>query len=198
MTTRRKAPWIFGGLVLVAVAAWAAQFGRPAADQTETGAWRDSAAAACDISTAPCFDEIDETVASDSDFAESDVNPVDSELYEFDVGSITDPGSGTCTLRCRACKNSNGGRQLDATCEIHDSALLASITFTDLTATCGTSTNTFSVGDVDSWGSLGDLFIRFDPEDVSGSGIARRARITWAEVECPDAGGAARRGRVIQ
>lgn len=135
------------------------------------------------------FAEIDETTASDADFAYGDNNTA----AVLEVG-LSDPSgtpqSGTCTARYRIARTNvgtvdGGGNAVTVTGAIFqgttqiaaDSARTTSGTWTEYTFTFNTSA-------VTNWN---DLRFRFTTSASGGAPAARRGgAVSWAEVEIPD------------
>ena len=72
-----------------------AQFARPISDIT-VGSW----------TTTPLWDKIDESVASDTDFIESNNNT--NETVEVAMSSVSTPAAGTVTVRYRYAYGTSG------------------------------------------------------------------------------------------
>lgn len=90
-----------------------AQFGRPSTDTTNDGAWTTEAGGSTSI-----FQQIDESVASDSDYIRTALAPT-SDVYVTKLTSITDPVSSSGhIMRWRRGKDSSGGATVNETVQL--------------------------------------------------------------------------------
>lgn len=129
------------------------------------------------------FAEIDETSASDSDYAWSTENTIAT----LEVG-LSNPGttpnlSRTITVRFRVAKVNasgtvlSGGDSIDVTCHVYEGATLrASSTAATATGTWVTYAFTPDLSAVSNWN---DLRLRFVTTQVNQRGVG----ISWAEIE---------------
>lgn len=137
------------------------------------------------------FADIDESTASDADFAYG----ADRTASTLEV-SLTDPsgtpGSGTCTVRYRIAKvdggvyPGTGGNSLTITAEVYEGASLiaggGAITAPDAWTD---QSFTFAASGVTDWNNLR---LRFTTTSSGGSPAnARGGAVSWAEIETPDA-----------
>ncbi len=77
-----------------------AQFARPISDLDNTGVW----------TTTPLWSDIDDGASPDGTVVVSDTTPVVTEPFTVDLGTITDPVTGSGhVLRIRWAKNAGGG-----------------------------------------------------------------------------------------
>lgn len=138
------------------------------------------------------FAEIDESTASDADFAYGANNTAAVlEVGLSDPGGTPDP-AGTSRVRFRIAKTNNGtvtgtGNTVTFTIAVYQGGTLISTGVTGLTAT-GTWTGynfTFTHGSITDWT---DLRLRFTTSASGGTPANRRGgAVSWAEVEAPDA-----------
>jgi len=140
------------------------------------------------------FAQIDEVTPSDADYAYSANNTIGT--LEVGLSNISDPQSGTCTVRYRHAQSdddagtiapSSGGNNVTITCSVYQGTSLI-VADTGQTANAGSFVQrsfTFSTSLVTNWS---DLRLRFTTTASGGSPAARRgAAVSWAEVETPDA-----------
>ena len=137
------------------------------------------------------FASIDESTASDADFAYGDNNTAATLEVGLSNPSGT-PGSGTTTVRYRVAKTNAGtvdgaGNACDIQCHVYQgTTLIASDTARTVTGTWTTYSFTPSMGSVTDWNNLR---LRFVTTSSGGSPANRRgAAVSWAEMETPDAG----------
>lgn len=136
------------------------------------------------------FAEIDESTASDADFAYGANNT--AAVLEVSLSNPADtPDTGTCTVRYRIAKTNAGtvsgtGNSVNITCEVYQGA--SQVAADTAKTTSGTWTDysfTFSTGLVSDWT---DLRLRFTTTNSGGSPANRRGgAVSWAEIEAPDA-----------
>lgn len=154
-----------------------AQFLRPNANVTQT-------------SFTNGFGEIDETSASDSDFAWS-ANNVAATLEVALTNPAATPGAGTTTIRYRIARMNNGvldggGNACLVTAALYQGTTL--ISADSQRNSDGTWTTYSWAPDVSSVTDWNDLRLRFTTTASGGGPSVRRgAAISWAEVEAPDA-----------
>jgi hypothetical protein len=136
------------------------------------------------------FADIDETTASDTDYAYSADNTAGTLEVGLSNPSGT-PSSGTCTARYRLANIDggvlgSGGNAVTITPTLYQGgSLIAS--GTDVTAPDAWTTYnfTFNTSSVTDWT---DLRLRWSCNNTGGAVPARRGMgISWAEVEAPDA-----------
>lgn len=140
------------------------------------------------------FAEIDETTASDADFAYSANNTtatLEVSLTNPSVPTYIANVSNNCTLRYRIARVnggvvSNTGNDVTVTASIRTIAeAVATDTAKSTSGTWTTYTLAFTrSGSLASWT---DLRIRFVTSASGAGNNARGAAISWAEVEVPDA-----------
>jgi hypothetical protein len=156
-----------------------AQFGRPDSNVIQTN-------------VTGGFTAIDESTASDADFAFS-ANNTTAEL-EVGLGDVTNPGSGSHVVRYRYAKTnagtpdsggSNGTLEVRLRQGATQIATSGSITVSSGTWTAGSFTLTGT--EADSITDWTDLRIEFAIVGGGGSPSARRGvGVSWAELETPD------------
>lgn len=156
-----------------------AQFFRPD-DDLETAGW----------TTTPLWSKLDEVTPSDSDFVRTATNPVNQDFTVSIAGGVA-PQAGTRTLRYRAGKSSSSGRRVDITVEILEGATSRqTFTHTDVpTMQQYNSVVTASITD------YSDLRVKVNA-NVVGGGAGRWAECSWIEFETPDAVSTDRAARV--
>ena len=142
-----------------------AQFGRPSADTNNDGAWVDQAAGSSNI-----YQSIDEVTASDADYIESPLGPV-NDVYVTALTTLEDPVSSTGHIvRWRVGKNTSGGATLNITVELRQGYVSEASQGT-LIATCSNAeavpdsftddSHTLSGGEADSITDYSSLYLRF-------------------------------------
>ena len=153
-----------------------AQFLRPDANVTQT-------------SFTGGFADLDESTASDADFAYGDNNTAATLEVGLSNPSGT-PGSGTTTVRYRVAKTNAGtvdgaGNACDIQCHVYQgTTLIASDTARTVTGTWTTYSFTPNMGSVTDWNNLR---LRFVTTTSGGSPANRRgAAVSWGEIEAPD------------
>lgn len=136
------------------------------------------------------FADIDETSASDADFAFG----ANGTLAVLEVG-MSNPGgtpdSGTCTVRWRIAKTNSGtvnntGNSVTITpLVLQGSTEIQSATAETATSTWTTYTFTFSSSAISDWT---DVRLRFTISTTTGGSPSNRrgGAISWAEIEAPD------------
>lgn len=155
-----------------------AQFLRPSSNVTQT-------------SFTGGFADIDETTASDADFAYG----ANNTAAVLEVGLTNPPGtpdpSGTSTVRFRIARVNAGtlsgtGNNVTITTGVYQGATL--IQADSARSTTGSWVEfsfTFTHGSITNWN---DLRLRFTTSASGGSPANRRGgAISWAEIEAPDA-----------
>ncbi len=155
-----------------------AQFARPDSDVT-TGAWVPIGG------PATLFDTMNEVVASDTDFAESDSNPT-FELMEVGLSNLPDPALSTGhVLRYRYQKDSAAGAQIDLVVDlVQGVTVIATFTHLDIQPGFITQAQTLTGPQADAITDYTDLRIRFTA-DNPGAGATREAHVSFAEFEIP-------------
>lgn len=141
-----------------------AQYGRPSTDTTRDN-WEED-----DGTTAAIYDQIDETVADDTDYIRTGLTPT-SDVYVTKLTSVTDPVSSTGhVVRYRYRKDSSAGEQIDITVQLRQGytnegspgTLIAGQTHTDVSGASWTAgTFTLTAGEADSITDYADLYLRF-------------------------------------
>lgn len=157
-----------------------AQFGRPSSNITQTG-------------FTGGFADIDETTASDADFAFG-ANGGGNTL-EVGLSAVTDPASSTGHIvRYRLAKVNNGSPNSSGnavTCDVglyQGATLVHADTGISVGVTFVTGSFTLTSTEADSITDYTDLRIRVTDSVNGGSPSGRRAgAISWAELEVPDA-----------
>ncbi len=159
------------------------QFGRPVADPV-TGGWSGGA---------NLFGEIDEVSASEADLIETGNNP-SNDVCEVDLTtSLGDPlSSSTHIVRYRYKKHAAAGRTIELRVRLLQGGAggtqIAIWTHSDIGETIVQADNTLSSGEADSITDYTDLSLEFRG-NTSGGGAARKAQVSWAVLEIPDAAG---------
>lgn len=136
------------------------------------------------------YTNIDESIASDADFAYSTNNT--AAVLEVGLSNPSGtPGSGTCTVRYRIAKTNAGtvdgsGNSLTVTGALYEgTTLIATDSARTPTGTWTGYSFTFNTSAVTDWNNLR---IRFTTTATGGGPSVRRgAGISWAELETPDA-----------
>lgn len=145
-----------------------AQFGRPSAD-TFIGTWTDDGGGTTNIYTT-----IDETSASDVDYIES-VQAPSSTPYVTALTTLEDPVSSTGHIvRVRYGKDAAGGSQINLDVELRQGyvnegtpgTLIASWSYTDISDTLTTASETLTGPQADSITDYSDLALRFVANQV--------------------------------
>lgn len=139
-----------------------AQFARPAEDilidnwQTESGGG------------ANLYQQIDESVANDSDFIQSQLTPT-SDVYVAKLSSVVDPVSSSGhTLRYRYGKSASAGDQIDLTVQLrqgyvnegNQGTLIAQDVLTNVGGFPLAGSHALSGAEADAITNYGDLYIR--------------------------------------
>jgi len=157
------------------------QFERPDGFASSNGTWTGT------------FASIDEVVPSDSDFIASPSGPAAPNYYEVSLSDVQAPMDLTAIkLRYRMAKSGNdGGQTVAMTVQLRQgSTVIYSHSYQGLSGVTGagwtTYTDTLLYPVASSITNFSDLRIRFIPTS-SGSGQARKAQISWAELEVPSA-----------
>lgn len=136
------------------------------------------------------FAEIDESAASDTDFAYGANNT--AAVLEVSLSNPSGtPAAGTTTVRYRIAKTNNGtvdgaGNAVTVTAEVYQGgSLIASDTARTATGTWTAYSFTPDMSGVTDWN---DLRLRFTTSSSGGSPANRRGgAVSWAELESPDA-----------
>lgn len=140
-----------------------AQFGRPNAD-TRLGNYQDQAAGTTNI-----YQSIDETSPSDADYITSPSAP-SSEVYVCALSTLEDPVSSSGHIqRVRYAKSASGGSQINLTVELRQAYVsegsqgtqIATHSYTDISSTYTTGSETLTAGEADAITNYGSLFYRF-------------------------------------
>lgn len=135
------------------------------------------------------FADIDETTASDTDFAYGTNNT--AAVLEVGLSDpATTPATGTCTARYRIARTNagtldGGGNAVTVTGAIFQgTSQVATDTAETATGTWTTYEFTFNTSAVTNWN---DLRFRFTTSASGGAPAARRGgAVSWAELEIPD------------
>lgn len=151
-----------------------AQFLRPASNVTQT-TWTGG------------FAEIDEAVASDTDFSYG-ANNSSTATLEVLLSAGSAPSAGTCTVRWRHAKVSTGvlsgtGGTVNQTVGLYEGTTLIQSSTVTTGGTWTAASFTFSSASVTNWSNLR---LRFTQTASGGGGNARGSAVSWAEVELPD------------
>jgi hypothetical protein len=140
-----------------------AQFARPDADLVD-GAWIKSTGGNVDMYTM-----IDEAVADDTDYIESEVGP-SASACGINLSDVSDPLSATGhVVRYRYKKDAAGGAQIDITVQLRQGyvdegtqgTLIHSEVHTDVAETWTAGTFTLTAGEANSISDYNDLQLRF-------------------------------------
>ena len=155
-----------------------AQFARPDSDVT-AGMWVPIGG------PVSLFDTMNEVVASDTDFAESDSNPT-FDLMEVGLSNLDDPALSTGhILRYRYQKDSAAGAQIDLVVDlVQGVTVIATFTHLDIQLGFITQAQTLTGPQTDAITDYTDLRIRFTA-DNPGPGATREAHVSFAEFEIP-------------
>ena len=184
--------WLVGSLLLCLLASlplWALQFGRPASDIS-----------AGSYTTTPLWEKLDEgTADDDTSVVDSANNPAESDGTGFEValGSIPDPQSSSGhTVRVRARRN-GGARTITLNWRLYQgsTAIIAAKSLT-MTDSYQTSSYTLSSAEADAITDYSDLRVRVWGT-TSGGGAGSKLRVTWMELETPDAPPSTRNRAVV-
>jgi hypothetical protein len=164
-----------------------AQFARPDSDVND-GNWTDPNG----NNNGDLFDDIDETVADDNDYIESEQDPV-ADVCEVGLSSVTDPvGNVNHVVRYRYQKNEQGGGQpgdIDIIVSLYDGAnLIHAETHLDVSMGWAAGTFTLTGGEADNINDYTDLRLRFSADKSAGVRTSW-GEISWAEFEVPDVAG---------
>lgn len=168
----------------------AAQFARPASD-----------VAAGSYTPTPLWQQLDEAIADDDLTAvDSSNNPgeADGTGFEILLSALTDPQSSTGhTLRLRGRRN-GGGRTITINFRLYQGAtpITAAQSFSDGADTYTTKTYTLLAAEADAITDYSNLRVRVW-STTAGGGPASKARVTWIELEAPDAPPPAARNRAV-
>ena len=134
------------------------------------------------------FAEIDETSASEADYAYGANNS--SAVLEVGLSNPGGtPGAGPCTVRYRIAKSTNGsivssGTGVATYCHVYQGGtLIASDGPKTPTGTWTSYSFTPDLSGVTDWN---DLRLRFTC-DSAAVGVVRNVAVSWAEIEVPDA-----------
>ena len=158
-----------------------AQYARPDSD-VSNDLWEDEGGASTDL-----YQSIDESSASDSDYIESFTFP-SNDIYEAGLGNVDDPSSSSGhVVRYRYSKDVADGAQMDLIVRLmQGSTTIASQTHTDISDSWTDGSFTLTSGEADSITDYTNLRLQFDA-NRPGTGQARAIRVSWAELEVPDA-----------
>lgn len=154
------------------------QFARPVSDIT-VGSWLPQ----------PLWQQIDEAVASDTDFISSNNNI--NESVEVTLSSVSTPQAGNVVINYRYAKDASAGNTRTIAVSLYQGATLIATgtthTPTATTFTAGTFTlTTTQRNNITNWG---DLRLRFTAGGTTGgsAGNRRAVSISFAEMQTPDA-----------
>jgi len=132
-----------------------AQIARPDGDQT-IGNWEDQAAGTTNI-----YQSIDEAVASDTDYIQSDESP-SASAYECSLSDVNDPESASAHVVSYRYQKSGAGGTVNLVVGLYQGASeIASNTHNNIGNTWTAGTLTLSSGEADSITDYTDLRIRF-------------------------------------
>ena len=128
---------------------------------------------------------MNEVVANDTDFAESDSNPT-FELMEVGLSNLPDPVLSTGhILRYRYQKDSAAGAQIDLVVDlVQGVTIIATFTHLDIQPGFITQAQVLTAPQADAITDYTDLRIRFTA-DNPGAGATREAHVSFAEFEIP-------------
>ena len=160
-----------------------AQFARPDTDISK-GGW--TASTGTDL-----WEMINETPASDTDYARSGDNPTTAETYEAALSSVTDPVSSTGhVVRYRYQKNESGGGKatgIDLTVYlVENTTVIASQAHTDISVGYLDGSFTLTAGEADSITDYTDLRLRFTAQDDASGARTSWAEVSFSELEVPN------------
>ena len=165
-----------------------AQFARPDNDDVVTGLWDDEEASGANF-----WNGIDETSFDDSDWVQSPNNPDDSELYTYGLSSVIDPEVSTGhVVHFRVGKHNDGGRSVSAVIRLRNNTGGVVASWSKTNAQLDTITiynEILTEAEADSLVAAdyaGGWQVEHDPV-TAGGGAGRRYRITWAQIEVPNA-----------
>lgn len=145
-----------------------AQVARPEADILEDN-WAEDDGGTTDI-----FDQIDEAVADDNDYIQSQLVPT-NDVYVCRLSDLVDPLQSTGhILRYRYRKDAAGGAQINLTVELRQGyvnegtpgTLIASATHNNIAETITAGSITLSAGEADTITDYTNLFVRFVANQV--------------------------------
>jgi hypothetical protein len=158
---------------------WALQFGRPSADIS-----------AGSYTPTPVWQQLDEGSADDdTSVVDSANNPGESDGTGFEVvlGSVPDPQSSSGhVVRVRARRN-GGARTITLNWRLYQGATpIIAAKSLQMTDSYQTSSYTLTGGEADAITDYSDLRVRVWGT-TSGGGAGSRLRVTWIELETPDA-----------
>jgi hypothetical protein len=156
------------------------QLAAPAFD-VRTGSW----------TPAPLWEAIDDNTeliaADDADFIESAANPHD-DACEIGLSAVLAPGCGRRVLRYRFGKDRPDGQRIDLTVRLLEGANVLDVWgHPDISDGIVQAAQTV----IASIGDYGTLRVRFDANAPDATGEARKARVSWVELEVPTAAGVA-------
>jgi hypothetical protein len=124
--------------------------------------------------TTGTFADIDESVASDSDFISSETSPAD-DVYVCRLSAVTDPSSSSDhIIRYRYRKSDAGAPQQDLTVQLREGyvnegspgTLIEEWVHTDISATFATATQTLGSTEADSITDYASLYMRFSANEA--------------------------------
>jgi hypothetical protein len=155
------------------------QFGRPISD-IATNSW----------TAAPLWSKLDEVSFSDADFVESANNA--NTTAEIALSALGDPNSGAGhVVRYRYAISATGGNSRDITVQLYQGGTLiaAGTTRTPTATAYAADSFTLTAGEADAITSYADLRLRLVAGGTTGGGPSgrRSVRVSWAELEVPDA-----------
>jgi len=132
----------------------------PSSDES-IGSWTDENELTVDI-----FNSINESVADDNDYIQSEDNPV-SSVYRLKLESAIDPGVNTDhRIRYRYKKDSSSGN-VDMVVRLKCGlTIIASWTHNNVSTSWVTSTQLLSDAEADSITDYGDLYLEFQADEV--------------------------------
>lgn len=150
-----------------------AQFARPSSD-VSAGSWTPSTGSTL-------YETIDETSASDADYA---LTTAGANEFRVGLSAVTNPGVTTGhTLRVRHQKTA-GSASTAITIRLRNKTDASTVVLNEptISTTWTTTEVTLSAGEVALIQNYADLAI-----SVYGSGAGGEIRVSWAELEVPDA-----------
>jgi len=121
------------------------QFARPDGDQA-IGSWTDDGGGTTNI-----YQSIDETVASDSDFIQSETNPASNSLYEATLSNVTDPAVSTGHIVRYRYRKDNADQTINIVVRLKQGAsTIASATHSNISTSFTAGTFTLSGAEADN------------------------------------------------
>lgn len=136
---------------------------------------------------------IDEATRNDSDFIESHTIPLESTTgevviatFEAGLSNISDPASSIeHILNHTYKKNLADGKTIDLTVELIENVTTrATRSYTNIGSAWVEANETLTATEIDSLSDYNDLRIKWT-FTASGTGAARKGRVSWANLQAP-------------